>query len=336
MPTTPPTITPRSIPATPGQARSGNSTEINFYIRSHRMSKRTESIEWVALGDIVLGTNARTIRPAKDRINEYARSIAMYGILVPLIAEKHADGYHLQAGYTRMAALAQLKADKALTALAQLNGVDLDRVPVRLYTGDEKGRLMLPIIENNFHDVMNEVDVATQVRSLLDAGQEVQQLEEFFGKPKFALLLSVLALPTEVQELIKADRIKASTAVKFAKEIPEPAKLLKALNKASDKVEQLYKSGKRKNIRITEGVLKGKQTPLKVVNDVAATLKKNPPSFHNTKPEATQLLLNFLHGLQQGMDAESILEALASGEDIQAPEVKKRGRKRKVEEPVEV
>jgi ParB-like chromosome segregation protein Spo0J len=213
------------------------------------MSKRTESIEWVALGDIVLGTNARTIRPAKDRINEYARSIAMYGILVPLIAEKHADGYHLQAGYTRMAALAQLKADKALTALAQLNGVDLDRVPVRLYTGDEKGRLMLPIIENNFHDVMNEVDVATQVRSLLDAGQEVQQLEEFFGKPKFALLLSVLALPTEVQELIKADRIKASTAVKFAKEIPEPAKLLKALNKASDKVEQLYKSGKRRIAR---------------------------------------------------------------------------------------
>lgn len=299
------------------------------------MAARTESIEWVALQDIVLGVNARTIKPAKDRINEYARSIAMYGILVPLIAEKKADGYHLQAGYTRMAALAALKADKALSALAQLNGVDLERVPVRLYTGDEKGRLMLPIIENNFHDVMNEVDVATQVRSLLDAGQDVKQLEDFFGKAKFTLLLSVLALPPEVQELIKADRIKASTAVKFAKEIPEPAKLLKALNKASDKVEQLYKSGKRKNKRITEGVLKGKQTPLKVVNDVAATLKKNPPSFPAAQPEATRLLLNFLHGLQQGMDAESILEAMASGEDIQAPEVKKRGRKRKEQQPTE-
>ena len=220
------------------------------------MTARKESLEWVAIGDIVKGTNARTITPSKDRINEYARSIAMYGILVPLIAEKHGDGYHLQAGYTRLAALAQLKADKALSTLAQLNGVDLDRVPVRLFTGDEKGRLMLPIIENNFHDVMNEVDVATQVRSLLDAGQDVKQLEDFFGKPKFALLLSVLALPTEVQELIKADRIKASTAVKFAKEIPEPAKLLKALNKASDKVEQLYKSGKRKNKRITEACSK--------------------------------------------------------------------------------
>ncbi|MBX2979064.1 MAG: ParB N-terminal domain-containing protein [Flavobacteriales bacterium] len=293
------------------------------------MAARTENIEWVSLQDIVLGTNARTIKPSKERINEYARSIAMYGILVPLIADKVDGKFHLHAGYTRMTALAALKADTALSALATLNGVDLERVPVRIYAGDDKGRLMLPIIENNFHDVMNEVDVANQVKQLLDAGQDVKQLEDFFGKPKFTLLLSVLALPAEVQELIKADRIKASTAVKFAKEIPEPAKLLKALNKASDKVEQLYKSGKRKNKRITEGVLKGKQTPLKVVNDVAATLKKNPPSFPGAKPEATQLLLNFLHGLQQGMDAESILEALVKGEGIEAPVAKKRGRKRK-------
>ena len=292
------------------------------------MSTKNESIEWVAVEDIILGRNARTVKPSKDRVNEYARSIAMYGILVPLIADKAKDGYHLQAGYTRMAALAQLKADKALSALAALNGVDLDRVPVRIYKGDDKGRLMLPIIENNFHDVMNEVDVATQVKHLLDAGQDVKSLEDFFGKPKFTLLLSVLALPGEVQDLIKADRIKASTAVKFAKEIPEPTKLLKALNKATNKVEELYKSGKRKNKRITEGVLKGKQTPMKVVNDVAAHLKTN-------KLKGADLLLNFLHGLQSGMDAQTLLEALAEGTSIPAPPVKKRGRKKKVKDPVE-
>lgn len=286
------------------------------------MSAQKESIEWVAVEDIVLGTNARTIKPSKDRINEYARSIAMYGILVPLIADKQGEAYHLQAGYTRMAALAQLREDRALSTLAKLNGVDLERVPVRIYKGDDKGRLMLPIIENNFHDVMNEVDVATQVKHLLDAGEDVKNLEDFFGKVKFTLLLSVLALPPEVQELIKADRIKASTAVKFAKEIPEPAKLLKALNKATDKVEELYKSGKRKNKRITEGVLKGKQTPMKVVNDVAAHLKTN-------KLKGGDLLLNFLHGLQSGMDAQTLLEALADGTPIAAPPVKKRGRKKK-------
>lgn len=289
---------------------------------------KAESIEWVAVEDIILGRNARTVKPSKERVNEYARSIAMYGILVPLIADKTKDGYHLQAGYTRMAALAQLKADKALSALAALNGVDLDRVPVRIYKGDDKGRLMLPIIENNFHDVMNEVDVATQVKALLDAGEDLKNLENFFGKVKLTQLLSVLALPPEVQDLIKADRLKASTAVKFAKEIPEPAKLLKALNTATDKVEQLYKSGKRKNKRITEGVLKGKQTPMKVVNDAVAHLSANKLKVPNGT-NGGWLLLNFLHGMQSGMDAESILETLVSGEAIEAPPVKKRGRKKK-------
>lgn len=283
---------------------------------------RKESIEWVAVEEVVLGSNARTVKPGKDRVAEYARSIALYGILVPLIADRKSDGYHLQAGYTRLAALAALKADKALLALAQLNNVDVDRVPVRIYQGDEKGRLMLPIIENNFHDVMNEVDVATQVKQLLEAGEEARTLEDFFGKPRFTLLLSVLALPPEVQELIKSDRIKASTAVKFAKEIPEPNKLLKALNRATDKVEALYKSGKRKNKRITEGVLKGKQTPMKVVNDVAAELKR-------TRLKGSDLLLSFLHGLQSGMDSAALLEALTNGTPIAAPPVKRRGRKKK-------
>ncbi|MBX2972650.1 MAG: ParB N-terminal domain-containing protein [Flavobacteriales bacterium] len=288
------------------------------------MSKKNESIEWVAVEELVHGTNARTVKPTKERINEYARSIALYGILVPLIADKRDGQYHLEAGYTRIAALEQLRKDKALTALAQLNGVDLERVPVRIYHGDEKGRLMLPIIENNFHDVMNEVDVATQVRALMDAGEDVKTLEEFFGRNRFTLLLSVLALPAEVQELVKSDRIKASTAVKFAKEIPEPARLLKALNKAADKAEELYRSGKRKNKRITEGILKGKQTPMKVVNDVAAHFKQN-------KVQGADLLLNFLHGLQSGMDTSTLLEALMNGETITAPPVKKRGRKRKEE-----
>ena len=142
------------------------------------MSTKKESIEWVSVQDIVLGTNPRTTKPGKERINEYARSIALYGILVPLIADKREGAYHLQAGYTRLAALEQLKGDKALSALATMNNVDLERVPVRIYQGDEKGRLMLPIIENNFHDVMNEVDVARQVKQLLEAGQEAKSLEE--------------------------------------------------------------------------------------------------------------------------------------------------------------
>jgi hypothetical protein len=66
----------------------------------------------------------------------------------------------------------------------------------------------------------------------------------------------------------------------------------------------------------------GKQTPMKVVNDVAAELKRS-------KLQGSDLLINFLHGLQSGMDSTTLLEALANGEAIPAPPEKKRGRKKK-------
>lgn len=47
------------------------------------------------------------------------------------------------------------------------------------------------------------------------------------------------------------------------------------------------------------------------------------------KLKGADLLLNFLHGLQSGMDAQTLLEALADGTPIAAPPVKKRGRKKK-------
>jgi hypothetical protein len=70
------------------------------------------------------------------------------------------------------------------------------------------------------------------------------------------------------------------------------------------------------------------------VNDVATELKR-------TELEGSALLLIFLHGLQSGMDAPSLLEALASGTAIPAPPEKKRGRKKKerpegAEAPVKV
>lgn len=71
-----------------------------------------------------------------------------------------------------------------------------------------------------------------------------------------------------------------------------------------------------------EGVLKGKQTPMKVVNIVATKLKRN-------KLQGAELLLNSLHGLPSGMDSNTLLEALANGEAIPAPPEKKRGRKKK-------
>lgn len=75
--------------------------------------------------------------------------------------------------------------------------------------------------------------------------------------------------------------------------------------------------------------------PQKVVNDVAATLKrKDAPNFPAAHPKAMCCSSTY-DGLQQGIHAESLLETPACGEAIEAPVAKKRGRKRKEEKNAE-
>ena len=75
-----------------------------------------------------------------------------------------------------------------------------------------------------------------------------------------------------------------------------------------------------------EAILPGnEQTPTKVGSDVAALL-------HSNKLKGSNVLLKFFHGLQSDKDAESILDTLVKGEAIEAPLVKKRGRRKKIKE----
>ena len=66
-----------------------------------------------------------------------------------------------------------------------------------------------------------------------------------------------------------------------------------------------------------------------------ASKKRRDALERMLRGRVSDLLLNFLHGLQSGIDAQTLLEALAEGTSIPAPPVKKRGRKKKVKDPVE-
>jgi len=213
-----------------------------------------EHIVHVALPDLVLGENPRTVRPSQQRIEEYARSIAHCGILVPLIAERVNGKCQLLAGHTRVAALRYLANDRALRELAERNGVNTHQVPVRFFTGDAQRRLLLPIIENNFHDLMNEVDVATRVELLLETGTDRTVLDHFFGHARFMRFPKLLALDPEIQQWIKTGRLKPTTALKFAKEIPKPGQLLRKLRSVCGKVDDLCANGRRKVPRVTDAV----------------------------------------------------------------------------------
>ncbi|MBK9289844.1 MAG: hypothetical protein IPN38_19895 [Flavobacteriales bacterium] len=121
---------------------------------------------------------------------------------------------------------------------------------------------------------------------------------------------------------MKSDRIKASTAVKFAREIPSPPSCSEALNKASDKVEELYKTGRRKNKRITEGEAHGQADPMKVVNDVAAELKRS-------KLAGADLLDQLPARPAERHGQHHPAGGSHNGAAIPAPPEKKRGRKKK-------
>ncbi len=293
------------------------------------MAEGTEQIEWIALRNIVPGENPRTVRPSRERILDYARSIAHCGLLVPLLAERRDGACHLLAGHTRLAALKELKENRSLRELAQRNGIDVDHVPVRFFNGNAQRLLLLPIIENNFHDLMNDVDLAQRVKLLLDAGTDPAMLEHFFGRTPYKRLLEVLKLPKHAQQLIKDGKLSSTTALKIAKEIPRPDALVRKLIRTSKKVDELCLNGRRKLPRVTEGVLTGKQTTMRVVNEVAALVCAQEWKCAKGTLRADDPFFTLLHGLQHGMKSAGIVEALRDGRTIEAPPKKKRGRKPK-------
>jgi hypothetical protein len=64
----------------------------------------------------------------------------------------------------------------------------------------------------------------------------------------------------------------------------------------------------------------------KIVNNVAATLRKKPTSYTTAQPEATRLVLNFLNGMEHCKDAESIRKFMAREEVIEVPVARKDGK----------
>ncbi len=293
------------------------------------MAAAAEHIEHIALSELVLGENPRTVRPSPQRIEEYARSIAHFGILVPLIAERVDGRCHLRAGYTRVAALRHIADDRLLRELAEKNGVDIHHVPIRFFTGDDQRRLLLPIVENNFHDLMNEVDVANRVKLLLDNGTDRAMLKHFFGHAPFARFPLLLALPPEVQQWIKEGRLKPTTALKFAKKYLKPATLIKKLRKVLGKVDDLIAHGRRTLPRVTEGIFSGRQTPARVMNELCSCLHKEQWKGSHYATHPADVAFTIVHGVQRGMRSAEIMEVLHHGGTIEQPPVKKRGRKPK-------
>ncbi len=133
-------------------------------------------------------------------LQELRDSIAAYGVLVPIIVRKKADGYELVAGERRWRACALLQRAT---------------VPAIVRQSDDRDSLEVAIIENLQREDLNAIEEAAGFASLLeDASLTQEELAKRLGKsrPAVANALRLLALTDGIKAMVVDGRLTAGHA----------------------------------------------------------------------------------------------------------------------------
>lgn len=136
----------------------------------------------------------------EERIAELSASIALHGLLQPLLVRPHGDKFEIVAGERRWRA-------------SRLAG--LEKVPVRIVNLDDTGSLEVALIENLQREDLNPLEAAYGYKRLLEGHSLTQEkLAERLSKSRVAITnaLRLLDLPEEVQALLYEGKLSAGHA----------------------------------------------------------------------------------------------------------------------------
>lgn len=136
-----------------------------------------------------------------DALESLADSIAMHGLIQPILVRKVESGYY------------QIIAGERRYRASKMAG--LTEVPVVIIDADELKTAELAIVENIQREDLNPYEEAQAYASLMDDFDLTQeQLSERVGKsrPAIANTLRLLELPEEVLEMLKTGDISAGHA----------------------------------------------------------------------------------------------------------------------------
>lgn len=164
---------------------------------------RKRVAESVAIETLVPNPDQPRREFPQDALEELAASIRQKGVIQPLIVRPVADAqgrYEIVAGERRWRA----------AQLAQLH-----EVPVLIRDFSDTEVLEIAIIENVQRVDLNPLEEAAGYRQLIDRfGHSQEQLAEAMGKSRsyIANLLRLLALPAEIQGLLRDGRLSAGHA----------------------------------------------------------------------------------------------------------------------------
>lgn len=253
--------------------------------------------------------NINDIEPKRDQprkifdevaLKELADSIAMHGVIQPLLVRPLSDGgYQLIAGERRWRA-------------SRLAGLTQVPVVVREMTDEEA--MELALIENLQREDLNPIEEAEGFKLLMDTYSFTQeQAAEKVGKsrPAVANALRLLSLPQAVLDMVKQGLISSGHARTLIPLTDE-----KLIIKLAEEISQ-----KELSVRETERIVK---TLLKPKNEIVKKKSKRDPYYDECEIAIREELgrkakINVSRGNKGSIeieffskeDLQSILEALA-------------------------
>jgi ParB family chromosome partitioning protein len=154
-------------------------------------------------------------------LDELKASIAEYGVLVPVIVRRRANGYELIAGERRWRACAALQRTS---------------IPAIVRSSDDRQTLELAIVENLQREDLNPLEEAAGFQHLIDEYDLTQdEVARRLGKsrPAVANTLRLLALADGIKAMLAGGQLSAGHA-RALLSAPEPARAALAKRAADD------------------------------------------------------------------------------------------------------
>jgi len=159
------------------------------------MSSTTPTVgeQHLALDSIRVRDNVRELDP--DHVTALAQSIALRGLLVPLIVRPVDDGYELVAGYHRIAACRQLGLTDAAVVVREHEGSSADSAA-----------------ENVTRKALSPLEEAKAVQAMLDEGYTLDGAAQALGwtRQLVTARAKILKLPLAGQQLVGSGEIPVS------------------------------------------------------------------------------------------------------------------------------
>src|SRR5215211_1267035 len=149
------------------------------------MSTMQESGQRIALDLIRVPDNVRSLDEA--HVQSLAGSIALQGVLVPLVVRPDDDAFELVAGFHRLAAARSLELADVPVVIREAGTEDADRA-----------------VENITRKQLNPYEEAKAVRAMLDRGLTETGAAQALGWPKarVSARVKLLELPERAQQMI--------------------------------------------------------------------------------------------------------------------------------------